>query len=138
MDFSSQGKQVGVDGHACLAMLIWLAMRLKLEEDVIIFENVTRFPRHLLEQALGHKYIILWHEIGPNDLGWPVRRPRLIGILMHKSKVVMKSTAKPWGPSFGTLFAREPSVDWGVFFLWRATRSWKLNTLGQHRDQHHS
>ena len=55
VDFSSQGKQLGVDGSACLAMLIWLAMRVKLEEDVIIFENVTRFHRHLLEQAFGHK-----------------------------------------------------------------------------------
>ncbi len=78
-------KHKGTLGTACLAFLGWAGQRLVNEEELIVHENVESFPVTVLEQCLP---IYVCHSLilNPVDLGWPVRRPRRITILIHRSK----------------------------------------------------
>lgn len=75
----------GLAGKASLAFLTWAAQRIQHQEDVIIHENVEDFPVSVFSLVLP-MYIANTLVIGPDTLGWPVRRPRRITVLVHQTQ----------------------------------------------------
>jgi site-specific DNA-cytosine methylase len=58
----------------------------RLEEPVILHENVKSFKVSLLEDMLGHKYSIESTVSSLQAQGWPVERERKYTILHHRVK----------------------------------------------------
>ena len=100
------------------------AMRILLQEDVVIQENVTRFPTEWLLMWLGALYYIDVSCFSPFELGWPVTRPRKYTIMRHRYKT------KAWKCPFNiftstfaapTLFGEwsdsSSTPAWDVFFI---------------------
>ena len=70
----------------------------------------------LPSKVLGEKYAIFSHELGPSTLGWRVERPRLIAVMLHRTKVAVRTHARPWGYPFEDLCRRQCRATWGMFF----------------------
>lgn len=105
-------------GKSMLALMTWLALRLLLQEEVVIHENVIGFPPAILVTMLGHIYHVFPLELGPNILGHPVCRARRITILVHKSSVALVANGSPWA-DMAILCSRrlKPTFSWRAYFL---------------------
>eukprot|EP00959_Pyramimonas_sp_CCMP1952_P324107 6783003-Pyramimonas_sp.AAC.1 len=92
-------KRGGATGRAFLPFLSWAGQRRKLQEDVIIHENVESFDPAILGECLPmyHVFSVL---VGPDQLGWPVRRTRRITVMVHKTKV--RVGVQGWGRAHRT------------------------------------
>ena len=86
----------GSTGKACLAFLVWAGQRVKLQEEVIIHENVEEFPAASMFSMLLPMYIVFTLILGPDTLGWPVRRPRRISVLIHREKAPAHASFCIW------------------------------------------
>jgi hypothetical protein len=75
-DWSRRGQRAGLAGKSTRPFYIWVHERLRRREHIIIQECTEDFPESLLHEALGQYYEIYTILLGPDDLGWPVRRPR--------------------------------------------------------------
>eukprot|EP00973_Karenia_brevis_P038790 5353059-Karenia_brevis.AAC.1 len=80
------GARSGDEHLSIVAFMSWLALRLALQEPVIVHENVEGFDLKLLEDGLGKEYNIQSCILDSVDFGWPVRRVRRYTILTHKRK----------------------------------------------------
>ncbi len=78
-------KRGGTMGKACLSFLSWVNQRKRHLEKCIIHENVEAFLTWLWDKCLPKYH---WQSVllGPAELGWPVRRPRRITVLLLKSE----------------------------------------------------
>ena len=71
----------------------WLAMIRQTEPDILLFENVDRYPEDLLQKALGDLFEIMKAKMNPPDpFSVPMARPRQY-FLCYK-----RSTCKWVGP----------------------------------------
>ena len=123
---SLKGAQLELDGKTTVFLLCWVAMRILLQESVIIQENVAQFRTELLQSWLGALYVIEVVLINPEQLGWPVSRVRKWTIMRHRYKT--KAFLSPFN-SFVNMFCvpkvgltqfttRWPGVpQWDVFFV---------------------
>ena len=72
---STIGLQEREQARSWAHFVIWIGMRLLLQEPILIQENVPGFPRHLLVQ-----YLPMYHwefvVLNPLQLGWPIKRDR--------------------------------------------------------------
>eukprot|EP00438_Fugacium_kawagutii_P020454 Skav206759 [mRNA] locus=scaffold167:274561:284256:- [translate_table: standard] len=85
-DYSVKGEMEEEDGKTFQLFLIWIALRLRLQEKIILQENVGRFPVALLRKYLGHLYEIESIILSPAELGWGVERKRRWTVLRHRYK----------------------------------------------------
>ena len=87
-DFSPMGTQQGEAGKHIAAFVVWAALRLVMQESIVVYENSSRVPVHVLERVFGHRYIVIARIVDPAaDLGWPGARKRLWGVLVLRSVV---------------------------------------------------
>ena len=85
-DFSSRGNMQGFMGKTATHFFAWLAQRLRIQEPIIIQENVAGFITDVLQQAAGHLYDVQCVLLDPYQLGWPIGRVRKYTIMKHKIK----------------------------------------------------
>ena len=98
VDFSSMpgGSRLGAIGSAAVPYFTWLGLRVLLQENIIVHENVVGFPIELLSDYLGHIYVVFTLVMSLCKMGWPGRRERRITLLIHKRKVQVRL---PWTPA---------------------------------------
>ena len=105
VDYSARGLCMGNDGPTFLAFLCWIAMRLLLQEEIIVHENVEGFSTSTLLLYLGHLYEAVSVILSPTFFGWGCSRNRRYTILRHKKKT---SNFKSDFSVFASLFRAEP------------------------------
>ena len=59
-----------------MATMAWVGMRWEIEEDVLVNENVIRFPPEKIFSVLTDKYAIFTVVCKLLQFGWPQRRHR--------------------------------------------------------------
>ena len=74
------------DGKTYLFFLCWCSMRLRLQESMVLQENVSSFPTRLLQQLLGGMYFVQECILNPAHFGFPVVRERKWVLLRHRYK----------------------------------------------------
>eukprot|EP00973_Karenia_brevis_P005292 724408-Karenia_brevis.AAC.1 len=80
------GARTGDEHMSVVAFMAWVALRLALQQAVIVHENVEGFDMDLLRDSLGEIYDIQTCVLDAVDFGWPVRRVRRYSVLTHKKK----------------------------------------------------
>lgn len=75
--FSAIGDQQGESAMSHAHLIVWAGQRACLQEPIIIQENVTNFPAHVLQGMLP-QYEWTSAVLCPTHYGWPVRRERQI------------------------------------------------------------
>jgi hypothetical protein len=104
-------------------LLCWVAMRLLLQEAIVIQENVVQFKTSLLFEWLGGLYYFEIVQLCPSMLGWPVARSRKWTVMRHRYKtraftsplnVFTKLFYKPFCGS--TLYGSD-TPSWDCFFV---------------------
>ena len=111
-DFSKMGQQKEVSGGTTLHLLVWIGMRLKLQESVIIQENVVAFDTGFMAGFLGSLYYLDVAVENSLDFGFPVRRERKWTIMRHKVKTL--SQRHPLNV-FTRMFYRVARCNWNAF-----------------------
>ena len=73
--------------------IIWLGMRLMIQEPIIVQENVLAFPRNFLAQYLP---MYAWEFVALNklELGWPIKRDRQWAVCRPKHHVASCQTTQ--------------------------------------------
>eukprot|EP00959_Pyramimonas_sp_CCMP1952_P467695 9492040-Pyramimonas_sp.AAC.1 len=85
-DWSQYGDGDGARGKTIVDTLCWCALRRKLQEAVVVQENVRGFDVTLLRVLLGDLYEIDSDFVGDAfDFGWPAHRVRRCTVMRHKS-----------------------------------------------------
>ena len=67
-----------------LASTAWYGQRLRLQESVILWQNVEDYPLDILKEYLSDHYLICPALTNAADLGWAVTRIRRIVIRPQK------------------------------------------------------
>ena len=76
----------GFMGKTATHFFAWLSQRLRLQEPLVIQENVAAFGTEVLQKAAGHIYDIQCVILDPYQLGWPVGRVRKYTVMKHRIK----------------------------------------------------
>ena len=84
VDYSAFGSHAGDAGPTSQHFAAWAALRLLLEDLVIIHENVPSFSAEVLKDIFGAKYVIETIILDPQQLGWPVVRKRRYTVLWSR------------------------------------------------------
>lgn len=92
--------------------LIYCGLRARLQEPIVVTENVDSFPREEVEGMLD-MYDWSWSILSPHQFGWPIRRVRQWGIGRHKVKTLAYRSLLN---IFTGMFSRQKSCDWTMFF----------------------
>ena len=92
-DFSMKGLRCGEHGPQMYAFLAWVILRLYLKDKIIVHENVVQMGIALLEELLGHMYIVWRIVICPTSLGWQAKRDRQYCVLVRKDLFSMNMQA---------------------------------------------
>ena len=98
VDFSAMGARKGICGTTLLAFMVWVGLRLLIQEPVVFHENVPSFPEAVLQGLLGHVYHVQSCVVNLVKLGQPVRRVRRLTALIHRTKVLMPLLSWPEVP----------------------------------------
>ena len=61
VDWSPMGSNKKGDGCTAVVFMVWVFMRLVVQEPIIVQENSDRLPVTVLERALGHMYVDRLH-----------------------------------------------------------------------------
>lgn len=70
---------------SAISSAMWVSHRRALREPVVLHENVPEFDEFMLLASLGDLYIVLSvSPVCPSKMGWPIRRPRRISLLICK------------------------------------------------------
>lgn len=85
--YSKKGNQNGLEDITVCDLMAWIAERRRIQEKLIIQENVDDFPSQKFIEWLGDLYDIQVTILDPSDLGWGIRRRRKYHILRHKVKL---------------------------------------------------
>jgi len=85
-DYSNWGLRKKGQGPTATLFAVWIALRRSLREPVLLHENVPTFGSKALLELLGDLYIVLpVSPVCPSTMGWPIRRPRQIRLLVLKT-----------------------------------------------------
>ena len=107
--WSARGKREGEAHESNRAFLIWTAERRQANEDVVFAECTVHFPPKVLCDAVpGRKCVTLF--AGPEQLGWPHRRARILNALINLDTCVWMGSDNP-GEEFAYLFHRVNVAD---------------------------
>lgn len=114
VDWSPFGAQSRSNGSTMTVFAAWAALRILLEEVIIVHENSSRFDVNVLEKVFGNNYIINSTIFCPTSLGWPVRRSRRWTVLIHRQFVLevvssIDNTLR--------LFERAANCSWHIFMV---------------------
>jgi site-specific DNA-cytosine methylase len=143
VDFSTRGLQAKENGPTLVFLLCWIAMRIMLQEMLVIQENVADFTTNLLLQWLGHLYHIDVCILCPSACGWPVARRRKYTVLRHRYKTRCYET--PFN-IFSSLFSmsmffgvhtwdEDIAPFWDVFFVASQEELLEEKQWGQSRPE---
>ena len=67
VDWSSRGSGKGLDGESCAAFLAFVALRMLIQEQHVITENVAAFIIAIYKEFLGNIYHIDLEEMTYGD-----------------------------------------------------------------------
>ena len=129
---SPMGRRDGTDGACMSAWGAWAALRLRLQEPVIVVECSDKLDSTVLSSIFEEHYILESRILCPLQLGWVGRRRRFWGVLIHRRLIAEAFTKL--GNDFITFFARRCTATWRDFLfdtrdninedvLWAAKRS---------------
>ena len=76
--WSPFGLHEGLASEHSESMSIFIAHAKSANFDVVTLENAAAFPKDLLPDRMGSRFLVLQAAFGPEDLGWPCRRRRLL------------------------------------------------------------
>ena len=113
--WSCRGKQEGSDHETQRPFSIWTAERTQLSEDVVFGECTVRFPPNELEKAIPGRQLLSFY-VGPEQLGWPVRRPRVLNALLNPDTTIWCGPDS-YADDFASLFHRVCTVDGNLLCL---------------------
>ncbi|CAK0797467.1 unnamed protein product, partial [Prorocentrum cordatum] len=114
-DESKMGHQMGgLDGNTTLYFLIWVGLRIRLQEPVIVQENVKGFSTGFLTHLLGKWYDVEDVVLQSTSYGFPAMRTRKFVVLTHKFKVAATRCSLT---SFTRALERTTSLTWKAFFV---------------------
>lgn len=131
------GNQKGIQDSTILAFLAWCALRVLLQEPLILHENSDRFPIELLFRLLGHLYHIDSTIVEALKYGGGVRRKRRLTRLIHKGKVL--SMDNPGFLRFDERFHRDCHMAWKAYYCQHlmddSTSKARDNNSGMYTEQ---
>ena len=85
--FSSMGNHSTTEGDTMVDFAAWCAMRLLLEEPIVIMEESEKFDPAIITQIFGETHRVFCKKIDALTFGWPGRRERLWVVLFHNKYV---------------------------------------------------
>ncbi len=120
VDFSTQpgAKRLGTMGGACLPFVVWLALRARVQESIIVHENVRGFNPQTLVAVLGAWYVCMSVLLELNCHGFPVRRTRRLTLLVHRR--LLRTAIAPiirWSGAWVEQFKRSCLISFHKFLL---------------------
>ena len=115
--WSSFGSRTGLASEHTESMQLYFAEIQASQYDLATLENSPLFPRDLYETRLGPQFHVARLCFGPEDLGWPVRRKRLLqtAIFLPRWIWVGPQSEKEIREEFQTLFFRATTAGGDVF-----------------------
>ena len=102
--WSLRGKRDGLAHNSARPFAIWAAERCAIGEDVVFAECVTQFPPEVLVQAIPGRHVLTMY-VGPEQLGWPIRRSRVLNALLNPETTVWTGPSD-YADDFAKLFHR--------------------------------
>lgn len=112
--FAPNGSQKGVRDASIVPFLAWCALRIALQEPLVLHENSTRFPIAVLRRLLGHIYHIDDTDVEALHYGGTVRRERKLTRMVHKTKASI--LCNPGFSRFNERFHRECIMHWKAYY----------------------
>ncbi|CAE7180491.1 unnamed protein product [Symbiodinium microadriaticum] len=86
--WSPFGLHEGLASEHSESMSIFIAHAKSANFDVVTLENAAAFPKDLLPERMGSRFVVLQAAFGPEDLGWPCRRRCLLQTCINLSSHV--------------------------------------------------
>ena len=117
LPWSPYGKQEG-DGHmATEAWHIWIKDMQAQGFDYTFFENSSKCPKHIFAEPMAPSSHVVSFPVGPETLGWPSRRLRLMGCAIKRESLVWcgPTSDEEAAKVFKKFFLRRAAVDANVF-----------------------
>ena len=114
VDFTPQGGRQRSWGPTFGAMVLWLSHRCQLMEDFIFHENVVQHDISLMLAVLANFYVVVSIVLDPQNMGFPVCRPRKLSLMVHKR--LFAGFIYPLS-YFARLCQREARINWDKFLL---------------------
>lgn len=117
-DHSDMGDRQGLEGKTTLFFLCWIALRLMLQEAVIVQENVCNFQVTYLTMFLDKYYYVDSVKECSTNFGWPGVRLRQWVVMRHRTKTLaFRSPLNVFTQLFHRKEIREEEgVEWETFF----------------------
>lgn len=117
LPWTSFGRSEGLGHMATEAFLIWSREVEMQAFDFCLMENSPRFPPALFADRMRAHSHVITATIGPELLGWPVRRQRMFSIAVRRESLVWVGppTDSAVLSDFLRLFNRRAVVDANVF-----------------------
>jgi hypothetical protein len=105
--WTSMGAQTNWAHEAMETVLVGLVDVSSNMYDIIGIEETDKFPLELMMEIFPHEYLLLPIRFGPPDLGFPIRRPRLMVMAIRQDRVCwIGPAAKDLLKEFMGLFGR--------------------------------
>ena len=114
--WSPRGGRSGEAHPSSRAFSVWSAERHQLREDIVFAECSSWFPPEVLQAAVpSHTMVSLF--VGPDLLGWPVRRQRVFNVLLNPETTEWVGPPNPtdYQALFSELFSRNCLTDADIF-----------------------
>lgn len=115
--WSRFGQELGLGDPATKSWSAWVNEAVHLQYDLVWLENSSAFPLDLFERKLEGKYTVVAIRAGPEDLGWPLTRRRLLAVGVSHSSLVWLGPLEPLAlqEDFLRFFAAERAVGGDIF-----------------------
>lgn len=112
---SPMGRRDGTDAECMSAWAAWAALRLRLQEPVIVVECSDKLDAAVLRSIFDDDYILEARILRPLQLGWVGRRRRFWGVLIHRSLIQEAFTTL--SDNFIACFSRRCTATWHEFMF---------------------
>ena len=93
--WSAFGRQLGLADPATKSWACWINEAATIPYDFVWFENSWLFPMQLFDQKLALKNHVIWVTAGPEHLGWPMRRRRVLAVAISRQSLVWVGPTTP-------------------------------------------
>ena len=117
VDFTPQGLQQGGAGRTDVPHSVWATDRIVCAEndleDLHFTECSERYPIATKQSMLERTHELVYIKAGPKDVGFPIRRVRMLGCVINRSTLCWTGprTALALELEFKELFGRTLEVD---------------------------
>ena len=115
--WSSFGSRLGTSGATALCFFVWIALRIMLQEDAVLHENVVQFNQALFESMLGRFCVVFSVVMDSIQHGQVAARPRRYTWLLHR-RILQSGIFMPrslgWNDTFVSKFFQELACSWEV------------------------